>query len=356
MHFPKISVIIPVYNVSSYLPVCLDSLTAQTCRDTEIICVDDGSTDNSLEILQRYANADPRIRILQQPHRGVSAARNLGLQAAVGDYIAFLDADDWMDPDMLQILLCNAEKTGCDVAVCSSLVHFEQDNFSVRQKNSVQKTLTAASYLWTRSADCRCPWQLIHIPGSWPFVWNKLIRRSLITDNAIAFSPDLTLGEDGVFMYILFQYARKVLFLSDTLHHYRFQRKGSATDLLFLERRLRFRHHLKVADEMLQQFQNRDLLADCKVEMLSWILSFLYADFLNLPSSNRKETACTVHSLLLQYNLMNSSSALGLIARHRLRTITNIRREVSPPKRCLEILWMKVENQILRILDHRHHM
>ena len=117
---PKISVIIPVYNVEKYLGECLDSILAQTFQDFEIICVDDGSTDRSLDILQEYKRKDDRFVIFQQRHAGAGAARNHGLKLAEGKYIQFLDSDDYFEPTLLEELYTRAEKFGSDLTVCSS--------------------------------------------------------------------------------------------------------------------------------------------------------------------------------------------------------------------------------------------
>lgn len=102
----KVSVIIPVYNSGQYLQTCLESVISQTLRDIQIICVDDGSVDSSSQILERFAAVDPRITVLHQTNSGAGAARNFGLQVARGEYLSFLDADDFCEPDMLERGYC----------------------------------------------------------------------------------------------------------------------------------------------------------------------------------------------------------------------------------------------------------
>lgn len=114
----KISVIVPVYNVEAYLPKCLDSICAQTYRALEIILVDDGSPDASGKICDEYAQRDPRIRVIHTDNRGAFAARNLALDQAAGTFIAFVDADDWLDADYVQVLLDLAKQHGADIAQC----------------------------------------------------------------------------------------------------------------------------------------------------------------------------------------------------------------------------------------------
>ena len=113
----KVSVIIPVYNSEAYLKECLDSVVHQTLQDIEIICVDDGSTDASMDILQKYAQKDERFRILEQQHLGGGAARNLGLKEAEGEYLSFLDSDDYFELDMLQKIYLRCKEKKADVGV-----------------------------------------------------------------------------------------------------------------------------------------------------------------------------------------------------------------------------------------------
>ena len=101
---PKISVIIPVYNVEKYLRECLDSIVNQTFKDIEIICVDDGSTDKSLEILREYEQKDKRIIVISQPNKGVSTARNIGMQQATGKYMMFVDSDDYITQNACELI------------------------------------------------------------------------------------------------------------------------------------------------------------------------------------------------------------------------------------------------------------
>lgn len=116
MNNPKVSIIMPVYNVEKYLKKCLNSLINQTLDDIEIICVNDGSTDNSDKILQEFAQKDSRIKILTQSNKGQSVARNLAIENANGEYLGFVDSDDWVDLDYFEKLYNIAIKYDCDIA------------------------------------------------------------------------------------------------------------------------------------------------------------------------------------------------------------------------------------------------
>ena len=118
---PELSVIIPVYNTDKYLEKSLDSLTSQTLKDIEIICVNDGSTDNSLAVLQKYADKDSRIIVINQEHKMQGAARNAGIKIAEGEYIGFVDSDDWVDKDYFEKLYNAVKKYDSDIALATNI-------------------------------------------------------------------------------------------------------------------------------------------------------------------------------------------------------------------------------------------
>ena len=122
---PEISVIIPVYNTARFLPACLDSVLDQTFADTEIICVDDGSTDDSLQILRRYEKRDGRVKVLTQRTARQGAARNRGLEIAAGRYVMFVDSDDWLDNDALEVLYCRAAADDADIVLTGTRLYDE---------------------------------------------------------------------------------------------------------------------------------------------------------------------------------------------------------------------------------------
>ena len=347
MDSPKVSVIIPVYNIASYLPQCLDSLKAQTLAEIEVLCIDDTSADGSAQIVLQYAQQDPRFRLIQQEHLGVSAARNLGIAQSCGQYIAFIDGDDWAEPDMLEQLYTQAEQTASDVVICSSTVHFaHQDLRSLRRNRSLQAALTVSAQTWTAD-NASDLWALMDTPGVWPFIWNKLIRSDLIKENKVAFPYGLPLGEDGVFLHCLFQYAQKVTFLPKALHHYRYLRKTSATNRLAQDKLLRFSHHITVTASMLEEFSARGILAQNKAALLRWFLRFLYADMISLPAEHRQSTALTLRELFARYDLAEAAPALDPIRRRRLRILTS-NKPCTNLRRTFDIYWTKVENRLLR--------
>ena len=118
---PKVSIIVPVYNVGKYLSKCLDSLINQTLEDIEIICINDGSTDNSGSICDKWQSRDNRIRVIHRDNGGASSARNSGIKIAVGRYIAYVDSDDWIRQDMYEVMHKMIVTSGADVAICREM-------------------------------------------------------------------------------------------------------------------------------------------------------------------------------------------------------------------------------------------
>lgn len=204
MKLPLISVIVPVYNVKNYLPDCLDSLKQQTYRNLEILLIDDGSTDGSATLLEAYASLDSRARVFHTKNSGLSAARNFGLKKAKGNYVTFLDSDDYLAPDAIEYLYKLISKSGAKLSVCS---HYERkENGELRDFNSVKlKTgkLSVETALY----------QMLNERGFMLSAWGKLYTRELFAKTAklpaIQF-PENKLHEDVGTTYLLFLRAAAV--------------------------------------------------------------------------------------------------------------------------------------------------
>ncbi len=170
MENAKISIIIPVYNVSEYLPTCLDSVINQTYKNLEIICVNDGSPDNSAAILFEYAKKDSRIKVINQENRGLSGARNTGFEQATGEYVYFLDSDDYIHPQMLERLAKALEKENADFACCKYKKIWKTEPIEKLQDKAYQVIENPA-------AEFFAPKGVISVN-----VWSKLYRRDMIAD------------------------------------------------------------------------------------------------------------------------------------------------------------------------------
>lgn len=204
----KVSVIIPVYNTAKYLPKCLDSVINQTYQNLEIITVNDGSTDNSKAILENYTQKDPRLKIITQKNQGLSAARNAGLKIASGNFVTFVDSDDFIKSKMIEKMLGALEKSDADVAVCSFKEIFP--NKTIKNFNNhrySQKVFSTESALKA----------MLKEEGFMVSATMKLFPR-LFFDH-IKF-PVGELHEDVGTTYKLVQKAQKIVFLPDEFYLY----------------------------------------------------------------------------------------------------------------------------------------
>lgn len=214
-----VSIIVPVYNVESYLAMCLDSLTCQSFEDIEIICINDGSTDNSLEILEHYQKFDRRIKIINKENGGLSSARNVGIKTANGDYILFVDSDDWISSNAVERLYENAQKNNSDLVIfdfccCdystnrSIITTIENYHGKYENKPFNKNTIETRAYKY--------------IPVS---AWSKLYKTDLIKGK-IEFYEDI-IFEDVPFWAYIYSHAKRITYLAEPLYFYRKNREGS---------------------------------------------------------------------------------------------------------------------------------
>lgn len=217
----KVSVIIPVYNTEKYLDECLDSVENQTLKETEIICVNDGSKDNSQKILEEHAKNDSRIKVINQENAGVAAARNHGLREARGDYVAFLDSDDFVAPWAYEKLYGSAKKYRVDV-VASELTKFE---------DGTEFDLSGMKHDDTKVSLHRCrKYQnpFYDMISNTAFMVTKLYRRDFLSKNGIWFKDGVTHYEDGLFNFLVFARLSEVVYDENPFYCYRIDRPGSA--------------------------------------------------------------------------------------------------------------------------------
>ena len=208
-----ISVIIPVYNTESYLRKCLDSIVNQTYRDLEIIIIDDGSTDGSGEICDEYRITDSRIRVLHTENHGLSCARNRGLDEAKCEWIGFVDSDDWIEPDMYEVLLNSAVETGADIVECGVILEYSNKaEIWKREKRLMMRADAFKALLCEELSDA---------------VWNKLYKSDCFKD--IRF-PVKRVYEEIATTYRVFDAVDNISTIEANAYHYR-QREGSLTSI-----------------------------------------------------------------------------------------------------------------------------
>lgn len=223
----EISVIIPVYNVEKFLPRCLDSVINQDYRDIEIILVNDGSSDRSLDICKKYQETDSRIVIIDKENEGVSVARNAGIEAASGKYIAFVDADDWIEPQMYKNMYSTIEKYKCNIAFCN----YSKDRTSSRtlkkiriNKNALGKQDIINGLIANMIGLEDTLFKYNYIMGS---IWRSLYKKDFIDKFNLRFTPGITIMEDLIFIIQALVHCDRVCIDHGFYYHY-MQNKSSS--------------------------------------------------------------------------------------------------------------------------------
>lgn len=249
-----VSLVIPVYNTSKYLEKCLDSILVQSFSDFEVICVDDGSTDDSVQIIELYQEKDSRIKLIKEAHNGVGNARNRGLEFSKGEFIQFLDSDDFFEPNMLEKMYDSAMQNSADMVVCSAQRVDEKDvaildladTWPINKKIAPIKT----PFNWKDNPD-------IIIGAFAPEPWIALYKRELFLQNQLKFS-DMGSSNGACLGYIIRLLAKKIIVLDDKFINYRYCRENSITSkkILFtgmnmIIQRLKFKEYL-IANGLLE--------------------------------------------------------------------------------------------------------
>ena len=210
-----ISVVIPAYNVEQYIEKCLDSVLCQTYRDLEVIVVDDGSTDNTAQLIKKYTS-DKRVKYINQENAGVSAARNNGMNAASGEYLAFVDSDDYLENTMYEKLYAALLKTDVDVAVCNySLVYESHTDYEYANTENDEVDISMPEYFYKY---CACD-----KPNN--YIWTRLYKTGTVRKSGIRFENH-KLGDDTLFNFKLLPFLKRISYVSGGYYNY-FQRPGS---------------------------------------------------------------------------------------------------------------------------------
>ena len=253
----KVSIIIPIYNVEEYLANCLNSVINQTLQNIEIICINDGSTDKSFEILENFAKCDSRIKIINQSNVGQGIARNIAIQSAQGEYIGFVDPDDWINKNMFETLYNTAKKYNCDMQK-NKLNLPEKKNFN---SQSIENYIFSAKLA----------------------VWNKLYKTEFIKQNNIKFMH-CSRGEDIIFTVLSRALANNIIYINNADYHYRIKDKYaiSPNDRLVPQNYTEFYEIFK--DILIQH----NIFEQIKSDFYSWVINCYYDTFRELDRNAKK--------------------------------------------------------------------
>lgn len=252
---PKVSVIVPVYNAEKYLGRCLESLCAQTFTDIEVICINDGSTDNSRKILEAYTQGDKRFIVINKKNAGVSAARNDGIKRAHGKYIHFMDADDFVDSDYYERMFAVAKDTDADI-VCSG--------FITNTKYACNITYKSGFVVRGIYNKLRRTYALTD-----GYVWRYLFRTEFIKKNKLMFDTKMISQEDAVFVLNAIALTDFIAFVPGTFYHYMFNETSALNNR-------DLKHHKKMKEQYRQGKKfRRDFARAHGVKMLWYLRKIL---------------------------------------------------------------------------------
>ena len=215
----KVSIIVAAYNIEDYIKRCMYSIVNQTFKDIEIIVVNDGSTDNTLNIINDFAKNDARIKIIDKKNGGLIEARKSGLEIASGEYILFLDGDDWLHLEAIEKLCKEAKKDNFDIVLYNFYLAY--DNNKLEEKSSFEEIV--------KHEDDYLKLSLTGQIGA--NIWAKFLKRKFLIDNNIEFVKNITYAEDVATTNLLFMYSPKVSTIDENLHYY-YQRENSVTKVV----------------------------------------------------------------------------------------------------------------------------
>lgn len=278
----KVSVIMPVYNVEKYLKQCLDSVITQTYTNVEVICVDDGSTDHSLDILRFYEKKDSRIKVLTQENQGPSVARNRALDVATGKYISFVDSDDFLQWNAYEILTLVAEQNDLDLIMFGANVfpYVQGENWIKEKLNTRYKV-----YEQTKPSDV-----IFHEKASVPFIWLHFVKRTLFERPwKIRFDETMNLAEDQLLQFQYVPRAKKVMVIDDKLYNYRVERQASLMQLYSTRKIQKVEMHMTLIKKVIEAWKAEGYFETEVDNLATWMTNFIFYSIVNLPMEFKKK-------------------------------------------------------------------
>lgn len=288
---PKISVIVPIFRVEKYLPVCLDSLRAQTLKDIEIVCVNDGSPDRSQMILEQYAALDDRIVIVSKENGGLSSARNAGIRVATSDLICFVDSDDLLERNACELIIGAFKTYECDVVTYGGSAFPKH-----RSTQWVDNCLAPRDAVYDSSSP-----DVLFKESSHPYAWRTAVRRDFLIDNSLFFDECLRFGEDELWHFSIYPRAKRTALISNKLYRYRVEREDSLMATRAVDPVLKAYDHLRIVEKICADWQSLDLIDPFYKELLDYIAKFVLRDVITAPSDGRMALLRFARSIFESY-------------------------------------------------------
>ena len=211
-----ISIIVPIYNAENYLDRCIESIINQTYQNLEIILIDDGSIDKSGEICDHYATKDLRVRVFHQMNKGIGLTRQFGIDISTGDYVVWVDADDWVDKNEIEDMYSVAITNHSEIVICDYYSEESEKTILVKQDFGVLDKKYVIEHI-------------INYSHMGPYLWNKMFRRDIISNHHITFSPYMSYGEDVLFLCRFLKFCKTISYLPQAYYHYNNVNTNSVT-------------------------------------------------------------------------------------------------------------------------------
>ncbi|MEH7076819.1 glycosyltransferase family 2 protein [Neobacillus drentensis] len=269
---PKVSVVIPVYNVESYLQRCVDSILNQTFQDFEIILINDGSKDNSGQICDEYAQKDKRIKVIHKKNARVSAARNDGIKIAKGKYLSFIDSDDWIEPEMYQVMVNKAEELNLDVIMCD--YKKKSNNYEYKRTQPIREGYYSKDDIKNELFRCLIMFENIEFPptiSNWVCLFNiKFLKR-----NNLYYDEDIHYCEDSILGSKIMYHAASFYYFKNHYYYNYFYNPASTTNTY---NENKWNAYLKINERLKIYFGNTfeyDFTRQIKINMLYFTLNTL---------------------------------------------------------------------------------
>lgn len=269
---PRLSVVVPVYNVEQYLSECLDSLLVQDFDDFEVVLVNDGSPDGSKTICEHYCNLDSRFHLVSKENGGLSSARNAGIEAAQGDYISFLDADDRYTPQACGRIVEALDASGADVLTFGGKAWPEEESYPW-----LEEVLSPRDCIYHEFSE-----DLLMKEASKPFAWRMALRRSFAMTQNIRFDESVSYGEDQVFAFAVYPRSSCTCFIHDKLYDYRIVRGDSMLNRMLADKPAMLSCHIDLERKILDDWISLGILDEYRGMQLAWICEFVLFDALRL--------------------------------------------------------------------------
>ena len=315
-HPVKVSVIIPVYNVEDYLPFALQSCIDQTLKDVEFICVNDGSTDNSLRVLESFSKEDKRIKIIDKENAGVSSARNVGLDASCGKWVMFLDPDDYLAKNACERVWIEGEEGRTDII-----------NFGTEIVPKQPKPTPWHYYaldVWTKRYYEFTPNALFGEPSAKPFLWHQAFSRDLLNRSKVRFDEGLKLAEDMTFLISIYPHANFIAHIQDKLYNYRWIRANSAMQRFRDDFNKKIKQHLTAVQRIAEYWNQNGFTEKYGADLLGWSLDFILHDLENCEGIGVDEKSIyrkKFKDILSQYGLLQYSKELDKRGKRYLKLL-----------------------------------